>query len=65
MKKKKIQYYETQLKESNEFLRELEINTQRLKEDTDKKDQLIAEKGKIISELQQTLGSYEDKLRSI
>lgn len=41
MKKKKIESYEFQLKESNEFLKELEICTQKLKEETEQKDAII------------------------
>ncbi len=65
MKKKKIEHYQSQQKESNQFLKELEVNIQKLKEETEGKDRIIAEHAKTINELEQTLGSYEDKLRSI
>jgi hypothetical protein len=48
MKKKKIEHYEGQIKEREEILRELEVMVQRMKEETDRKDQLIEEKGKFV-----------------
>lgn len=65
MKKKKIEYYENQIKESQEMLKELESATLKLKEEKEEKESMIQSKVKKCSELELTLGSYEDKLRSI
>jgi chromosome segregation ATPase len=65
MRKKKLENYEYQLKESHEFLRELEMRTQKLKEETDAKDAVIQDKTASVLALEQTINSYEDKLRSI
>jgi uncharacterized protein (DUF3084 family) len=65
MKKKKIEGYEYQLKEFTELLKELEANTQKLKEETEQKDTIISKKSRDIMQLEQTIESYDDKLRAI
>ena len=47
------------------MLRELEAQTQRFKQEADRKDALIADKAKAVGELEHTIGSYDDKLKSI
>jgi uncharacterized protein (DUF3084 family) len=65
MKKKKVEAYEFQLKEHFEQLKELESHTQRLKEETEQKDAIISKKSTDIMQLEQTIESYDDKLRAI
>lgn len=65
MRKKKLEQYESKIKESHDFLKELETQTHKLKEETEAKDAVILEKSKSIAELEQTINSYEDKLRAI
>jgi predicted nucleic acid-binding Zn-ribbon protein len=65
MRKRKLEQYESKIKESHDFLKDLEMQTQKLKEETEAKDGVIFEKSKSIAELEQTINSYEDKLRAI
>ena len=41
------------------------MQTRRLKEETDLKDHKIADMGRQVNQLEETIGSYDDKLKSI